>query len=56
MDTHYTQAQEMYDRISLEFFLELDNPAPNWELLQELHSQLQDMEGVLAACQLDRLV
>jgi len=53
MDPHYAEAQEMYGRISLEFFLELHNPTPNWELLQELHSQLTDMEGVLAACQLD---
>ena len=46
----------MYDHICLEFFLEFDHPAPNWELLQELHGQLKDMEAVLAACQLDRLV
>jgi len=56
MDPHYAQAQEMYDRICLEFFLELDSPVPSWELLQELHSQLKDMEAVLAACELDRLV
>ena len=56
MDPHYAQAQEMYDCICREFFRELERPAPNWELLQELHGQLKDMEAVLAACQLDRLV
>jgi hypothetical protein len=44
MDAHTAQAQEMYDRICLEFFLELDSPVPSWELLQELHGQLKDAE------------
>ena len=56
MDAHTAQAQEMYERICLEFFLELELPVPNWELLKELHGQLMDMEGVLAACQLDQLL
>ena len=56
MDPHYAQAQEMYERICLEFFLELGLPVPNWELLEELHRQLTDMERVLAACQLDELL
>ena len=56
MDPHYAQALRLYAAVCLEFCLERDLPQPDWEHLETLHQQRTDLEAVLAACQLDRLV